>query len=597
MLIKNRKGPETGRIRSWTTWPRENVIGFGAILCALVIAAIVVALFKNPNQMGVIESQSMNMNNMRPPQGAVPVALAKVETRQIGQLFTYTGTVRAYEDQDVVSRIAGQLTQVLVYPGDHVRRGQVVAQIDSRNSEYVSRAEEARLGELAASHNVGIAEEELQQRRHDAQAAQEEISQAEHSVAGAAADVGYWTAEIAREKQLLASRVVSQEEFDSELAKAKTAEATLAQAKDRVAEQRNKYQAALEAADAGRHHIIHQQAMAQQASAAAKTASIIAGYTTIRAQGDGVVTQRAVSPGVLVQPGQMLMRIAVIDRVRVQASVASSDAQQLAVGDSVQIRGSENSKESTRATVTAVFPAADPAARTSIVESVIANTGNRWLPGAFVVVEIAGKTSTGMAVPSSAIVRFNSQTHVWKASGDQQKIVQLVPVEIGSSNGYWTQVVSGLRAGDQVVAQGQANLQPGMAVVGTEWTAEGPKALPVPSETGALRLDSSNNWTVQRQLGDLKLAITMRDKPAKGANNAVLVTIQDSSGKPLPGVAIKGSSSMPSMNMDGPNLSGTTDGAGTARLDAFFMSGPWHVEAELRQGAKSHKLALDIEVL
>jgi RND family efflux transporter MFP subunit len=597
MLIKDPKTAGPGRPKFWQRWPRENLLALAAVVAVLIVSLILVRLFKNPNQMGVIESQSMDMTNMRPPQGAVPVALSRVEYRDVAQVLTYTGTVRAYEDQDVVARISATLTNMLVYPGDRVSRGQVIAQLDAGSSEYATRAEEARLGAVAAQHNVRIAEQELQQRQQESEAIAAQVAQAQQEVAGAQADVTYWTAEIVRQKRLLDARVVSQEEYDRELARSKAANATLEQAKQRVVEQRNRRESALEAVDAARHHIIHQTALAQQASAAARTANIITGYTTIRALGNGVVTQRLVSPGVVVQPGQTLMRIAVIDRVRVQASVAGSDAQQVQVGDPVQIRPSQGSTEKIFATVTAVFPAADPTARTTIVESVIPNINYRWLPGQFAVMDITASSQRALSVPNSAIVRLNGQAHVWRASGNQQKTVQLVRVEVGSVSSTHTQILAGLQAGDQVVVQGHANLQPGMTVVATEWTAEGPKALPTAAATGALRLDSNNNWTARHQLRGMSLSLSMRDKPAKGANNAVVLTLQDAGAKPVKGVQVRAKTSMPSMNMAGPTLSGTTDDKGTVQLSTFFMSGPWRVETEVGSGAQAQQFVFDIEVL
>jgi RND family efflux transporter MFP subunit len=597
MLTKFPKKPEPGQLKIWKKWPRENLIALVAIVVVLALSILIVTMFKNPNQMGVIESQSMDMTNMRPPQGAVPVAVAKVEYRNVGQVLTYTGTVRAYEDQDVVARVAGQLSNLLVYPGDRVQRGQVIARLDAGSSEYAARAREARLAAEAAEHNVRIAEEELQQRRQESEAIRAQIRQAEHEVAAAQADVSYWKPEIVRQSRLLEAKVVSQEEYDRELARSKTADATLAQARQRVVEQKNRYESAVEAIDAAKHHVPHQQALAEQARAAAHASEIVSGYTTIRAMGNGVVTQRVVSPGVLVQPGQLIARIAIIDRVRVQASVARSDAQDIDIGDSVQIRSSQSSTDFVPATVTAVFPAADPTARTTIVESVVPNPGYNWLPGEFVVMDITANARWALTVPTSAIVRLNGQAHVWKAVGDRQKTVQLIRVETGSAGAAYTQIVSGIREGDQVVFQGHANLQPGMTVVATEWTAEGPRALPTAAESGAVRLDSNNNWTLKHNLKDMTAEITMETKPVKGANNSIVLTLRDKHGMAMKGVPVKTKTSMPSMNMQGPNLNGTTDGSGTVRLKTFFMSGPWHIEAEIGAGAKAQKFEFDIEVL
>ena len=55
--------------------------------------------------------------------------------------------------------------------------------------------------------------------------------------------------------------------------------------------------------------------------------------------------------------------------------------------------------------------------------------------------------------------------------------------------------------------------------------------------------------------------------------------------------------SMPAMDMDGPELSATTSGDGKTDLSTFFMSGPWHVEMTVTSGQTKESLAFDIEVL
>lgn len=577
---------------------RENLIALAILLAVLFLAGLAVSLFKNPNQMGVIESQSMNMNNMKMPAGAVPVSTAKVERREVSQVVTYTGSIRAFEDQDVVSRITAQVSRMFVYPGDKVATGQIVAQLDSTNSEYSARAEEARLAASAAAHNVEIARQELQQRAQEAQAAQALVAQAKHELQAAQADAQYWERAIARQEKLLEQSVISQEEYDRDLAKAKAARAQVNQVSARITEQQNRYEAAKEAVDAAKHHVPHQLAAQRQAEAASRAVGIVAGYTVIRASAPGVVTQRVVSPGVVVQPGQVLMRVAVIDRVRVQASVAAGHAQDIQVGDPVIIRVSGTTDDTVAARVTAVFPAADPTSRTTIVESLIPNINRRMLPGQYVVMDITTNVQAGLGVPTSALVQLNGENFVWRISGTTRKTVELVKVVTGVRNAEYTLVVGGLLPDNEVVVAGYTGLQPGMAVVATEWGKDGPRVLPSAADTGAIRLDSSNNWTFVQKEADLSVALTMEIKPAKGANNSVVVTITDPAGKPIPDVSVKAATSMPSMNMDGPTLTGITNKQGTVKLSTFYMSGPWRVEMKLEpRNQKERPLALDIEVL
>ncbi len=60
-----------------------------------------------------------------------------------------------------------------------------------------------------------------------------------------------------------------------------------------------------------------------------------------------------------------------------------------------------------------------------------------------------------MIVPSTAVVRRNEQSLVWKVADDRAELVEVKP---GRAVGAFVQVLSGIQAGDQVVARGQANI-------------------------------------------------------------------------------------------------------------------------------------------
>jgi RND family efflux transporter MFP subunit len=159
------------------------------------------------------------------------------------------------------------------------------------------------------------------------------------------------------------------------------------------------------AADAAQHEIAHTQAGVRQAEAQLNTAQIVAGYTDIRADVDGVVTQRYISPGVLVQPGQAILKVSQISPIRLQANVAETDLPNIRVGNRVLITTARDPKHPVETHVTSIFPAADPTSRTSIVEAVVANRDRRFVPGEYITMDITtGENRTALVVPSSAVV-------------------------------------------------------------------------------------------------------------------------------------------------------------------------------------------------
>ena len=112
------------------TWIKNGMSG-AAIAAVLLGTGWAVKRYQKPGQLDVITAQAMDMSQMRPPTGAAPVALATVRYGSLAETVTYTGSIIPYNEQDISPRITGTLVSLPVYPGDFVRAGQIVAQLDT----------------------------------------------------------------------------------------------------------------------------------------------------------------------------------------------------------------------------------------------------------------------------------------------------------------------------------------------------------------------------------------------------------------------------------------------------------------------------------
>lgn len=645
--VEKANKPHSGK-SSLAAMFRKNIWGWVTLIVVTVVCVVIVQVFKKPGQMSVIESQAMDMTAMVPPEGAVPVALATVEREETSADVVYTGTVQAFSDEDIYPRVTGRVVSMPVYPGNRVRKGQLLVQLDPSDSEYSAKRQEAQNAEDAAMHNAGIAKSEFAQKKYQLEAAKEAVAGARKAVEEAEANLSYWKPEVERQSALLKAQVVSLDEYQKEAAELKTAQAKVDQAQAKLRESTNTKLAAQADLDTMIHHIGHQFSAAQQAKAALRNAQITENYTRIVAQDDGVVTKRLISPGVVVSPGMLLLKVAHIKQIRVQAEVATEDAENIHLGDRVFIKSSEAAKNEIAASITSIFPAADASSRTFTVESLIDNSsttadGNakqvgtvgqyKFLPGQYVIMRIVTSKKYGLTVPTSAIVWREGKAQVWKVmaaatkNGAQQytctmhpeviadkpgncpkcnmplvpkklggkQTANLVDVETGVSNSDKTEIISGLNQGDTVVYAGQASLQPGMSVVGTEWGKSGPTKLPLASDLGSNRLDASNNWTHEEMADDVMLKVSLA--PAKGGNNSVAVTASKHLGGGISGAGVSIKTSMPAMNMPGPNVSGTTNASGEVQMKTDLMSGLWRLDLTLSAPGKADITKnLDVEV-
>jgi multidrug efflux pump subunit AcrA (membrane-fusion protein) len=377
---------------------------------------------------------------------AFPVVLATVERGAVRGGVLYTGSVAAYTEEDVYPRVMGRILEMPVYPGDQVRAGQVVARLD--DLELTSRVREAEAAVASVQANRTQADAELAATRHN-------ITQAEKEVAIAEAEAGYLGSVAARDERLVSRGAVSQQEAESSRATAAAAQARVAAAVARVEQAR-----ALEAST--RRKLEAADAMVAQGEAQARTAQVVRDYVNIRATTSGYVVKRLVAPGVLVQPGMPILKIAQIDRVRLQANVGEKDLAGLRVGSPVTVTAGGPGAEPLTARVTSVFPFVDPGSRTAVVEAVVENGNRRLLPGQYVQMQfVTGEKRDALSVPREALVRMGETASVWVAAADKAERRE---VATGLESGERVEIVAGLDAGERVVRRGHEGLYDGARI-------------------------------------------------------------------------------------------------------------------------------------
>lgn len=514
-----------------------------AVVILITVIGVSIWKARNPGSMTVLQTQSMDVAAMQPPTGAVPVATEVVHPGPFSAEVTYTGSVAPLQEQVIYPRVEGWLTDLRVYNGDRVARDQILAVIDSPDLQTrlaeasagyqaakrgipvaQSDVAQARAEQAASQADVDAATDDLSRAEAMVSAAQKAVVQTQKEVKSAQANLDYWRAEIAREKRLLDAGAVSLQEYQLEKAQAVTAEAELenkqakseeaqANVKSFEAEVRSK-QAGLRAArqratkasaalvGSGRR-VSQTQAMARQARASASTASVINEYRYIRAPFAGEVTLRYMSPGQFVTPSTAVLGVVQKDRIRLQANVADTDLPLIAIGAPVTATFKKYPDLVISGSVTSVSPQANQKSRTAIVEAIVPNPRHKLVPGDSVTMSITtSRARRVITVPVNAVVQFNGRDAVWVArtasmrempmpsderhgkpapkTSDKTKTAHLVMVTTGATDGRRTEILSGLKNGDQVIYEGNIYLREGDAVFPTRWGPKGPLALPLP---------------------------------------------------------------------------------------------------------------------
>ena len=526
--------------------------------------------FQKPGHMGVIESQAMDMT-VHPPEGAMPVATEVIQPRPFVASVTYTGSAAAYNDIPIYPRVEGRIISMRVYPGDRVQAGQLLAQLDSQ--ELTSRVNEAQASQAAATQQYYAS---LRQQGQ----ASAQMQRAQQAIAAAKATLTFRQAQVQRSRTLVKEEVITREEAQQDEADYTTAQSQYQQA---VAELR----AAQQGASASTFQSQAQHNQNRQAAALVQTQRIIRGYTSLTAPANGVITQRLVAPGTLVSPGMQILQLSQIHPIRIQANVAENDLRRIGIGNRVTIWDQKNqSGKTVSGKISAIFPRADLQTRTAIVEAVIDNADERFIPGDFVTMAIQIGTATPvLTVANSALVDQGGQQAVWLM---QEGKAHLQFVTTGDTDGARTAIISGLKAGDTVITQGHQTLQEGVLVAQAAYGPQGLKALP--KAVSASRLNPDNQYRIRQSVGMYLALVTLKAPPPRIGKNTLSVALSSMPGMtmPLQNLSVEMAMtmpSMPSMGVPKPGLQKTGDGRYIADI-MLGMPGLYEIQVTVRKGGK-----------
>lgn len=384
-----------------------------------------------------------------------------------------------------------------------------------RRAEAQARAAEAKARQAAAA--VEGSQARIEQARATISGANARVRQAQAGATGAGADVSGASARIA------------QMEADVRAARADigSAGAQVQQARAEIEAAQSGISGARAAAEVARSGIGQAQAGVSQAEAGVSAATTKGDYTEIRSLLDGVVTQRLISPGTLVSPGQAILKVAQINPIRVQANVAESDLNRVRVGSLVTVRDRDNRAKAVTARVTSVAPSIDPQTRTGLVEAIVANPDRRLVPGEYVTMEISvGQSRVPLSVPSSAIqtraalsATEKPASYVWVAEADEADAwtVHPVAVQTGVSNGQRSEIRFGLKPGQRVVTLGARYLSEGDTVTASNAPPSTLDAAPE-MKMGDMKMGDMKNKDAMKDAKTQSAAITVTEKGFEPAN-------------------------------------------------------------------------------
>lgn len=184
--------------------------------------------------------------------------------------------------------------------------------------------------------------------------------------------------------------------------------------------------------------------------------------TRIHAPMDGVLGEHMVSRGQVVQIGQELMTLVKTDPLEISFEVPEQYLSALKMGLKVKIQSKAYPETDFEGTVNYLAPRLRVNTRTLPVKAEVSNPDGKLRPGMFGNVELVlNELDEALFVPESAVIQQGTTTQVVVRNPAFRS--EFRQVKVGVRQGGRMQILEGLRAEDQVVAEGTIKVfRPGM---------------------------------------------------------------------------------------------------------------------------------------
>jgi len=361
-----------------------------------------------------------------------PSKLAKVEKGDLAKSVVATGKVEPITKVEVKSKASGIVKKLLVEYGDRVKQGQLLCQLDKL--EIQDQVEQSRAALLAAQANLKGAQADFERAKVDAEGP----------------DVPLLERAYGRNLEMHKSGVVSQSALDDAEKDYKLAV--------------NKQNVARAQVSVLQAKIVQSEAQVTEDEANLKQLGEQLSYTDILSPLDGIVLSRDVEVGdavssilVLGSSATLVMTIGDTSKVYVKGKVDESDIGRVYLGQPARIKVESFKDKTFNGVVTKISPMGvekDNVTTFEVRVSIDNATGElkaEMTANAEIILE---EHKNVLQIPEGAIIydkdrKASVQVPDPKGKDGQSKLA----INIGISNGAKTEVLSGLKEGDQVILQ------------------------------------------------------------------------------------------------------------------------------------------------
>ena len=363
----------------------------------------------------------------------VSVQVTPAKRATISQTVSAEAVVYPLQQATIAPKISSTVKEFLVQRGSRVKKGQLLAVLENKDLTAAVEASQGDFEQADANYvttvNAGLPQQ-IQKAELDAGAAK------------AAFDVQQKVYD--SRKELFQQGALPQRDLDAAMVTLAQARSQNEQAQRQLADlQRLGKEQALKAAQGSR----------LSAEGKYRGAEAQLSYSEIRSPIDGYVTDRPLYVGDLAAANQPMLTVMDTSRLIAKSHIVQSEAALLKVGNLAELRVA-GLDEPIQGRVTLVSPALDPGSTTIEVWVEAVKPNPALKPGMTVEVTMTQKTvKDALVVPSPAVFKNDEGANYVVIAGTDGH-AHIKTVQIGAHNPEFSQVASGVNAGDPIIASG-----------------------------------------------------------------------------------------------------------------------------------------------
>lgn len=179
-------------------------------------------------------------------------------------------------------------------------------------------------------------------------------------------------------------------------------------------------------------------------------------HAPILATQSGVLLERKISNGQVVQPGDHLFTVADLGNVWVSGALPEQTARSVRMGQQVDIEVPALGNRQLSGRIIYVGDAVSPETRTVPFRTQVDNLSRDLKPQMLATMRIRGEATSELVVPQDAVIRESDRDHVYLKVGEGT--FRFTPVELAPAHDELRPVRKGVKLGDPVVVQGAFHL-------------------------------------------------------------------------------------------------------------------------------------------